>query len=184
MESLQEYRELFMKGDNSLLKHLYVRFHDDVLNVLKSKRLCRPQDTEGYFHEALIQFYERIAEGKLEEVSSVKNYLIGICINLVKRENTHKLKIEKKIDNVRLHLYNNYDYTSTASTKGVMMKKVKAALSTLSEKCQTIIIAYYLDRLTMKEIACYLGLSSGDVAKTLKSRCFKSLMKRIKSETL
>ncbi len=184
MESLKEYRELFLKGDNSLLKLLYTRFHDDILRVLKSKRLCPPEDTEGYFNEALIQFYERIAEGKLDKVSSVKNYLIGICINLVKRENAHKLKIEKKIDNVRLHLYDNFDYQLTETNKGLRMKRVNAALSTLSAKCQTILTAYYLDRLTMKEIASYLGLSSGDVAKTLKSRCFKTLMKNIKSETL
>jgi len=184
LESLQEYRQRFLKGDTSLLKELYLEFHDDVINVLKSKKLCPPSETDGYFNEAIIQFYERIAEGKLTEVNSIKNYLIGICINLVRRENVHKLKIETKVDNVRLHLYNNYDYDTTDQHAGLMMEKVKIALNTLSERCQAIIVAYYIDKLTMKEIATYLGLSSGDVAKTLKSRCFKSLMSTIKSDNI
>ena len=65
----------------------------------------------------------------------------------------------------------------------LMLAKVKKELSKLSERCQKIIIAYYIDGLTMREIATYLGLSSGDVAKTLKSRCFKTLLNYVKTET-
>lgn len=181
MIQLDTYKEKFLKGDNTPLKELYIEYHDDMARIIKAKRLCDPEKTEDFINDAFIQFYEKIVEGALTEVKSVKNYLIGICVNLKRRDTHHKLKIETKIDEIRLHMYNNYDYTTSDDHNSNLIKRIKSELSKLTDRCQEIIVAYYIDGLTMKEIGTYLNLSSGDVAKTLKSRCFKTLLNNIKS---
>ena len=95
-EIFEEYRKQFLKGDTSLLKKLYIDYHDDVLRVIIAKGFCPPEDAEGYYNEAMIQFYESVTEGKITELKSTKNYIIGICINLIRRENDFQLRIEKK----------------------------------------------------------------------------------------
>ena len=181
---LDKYRNQFLKGDNEALKQIYIEHHDDIIRILERKNICTKEEAEGFLTEAMIQFYESVSEGKLKEVKSLKNYIIGICINLKKRDNDGKLKIEKKVEEVRLHLYNNYDYKLTESYNKELIAKVKFHLSKLSKRCRDIIVAYYINSLTMKEVANYLDLSSGDVAKTLKSRCYKLLLKSIKSDTV
>ena len=183
MQNLEKYRAAFIKGDNTPLKDIFLDYHDDIIRIVMSKKLKVTEDQlEGHINEAMIIFYENIVEGKLTETPSIKNYIVGICINLVLRQNDSKLRIEKKIDEVRLHMYNNYHYVSNEENNDVMKNKAFLELAKLSKKCQTIIKAYYIDGLNMKEIAKYLSLASGDVAKTLKSRCFKQLMNNIKSE--
>ncbi len=183
MTSLEPYRKSFLAGDNSPLKEIYIKHHDDVLRVVASKNMCPAGDIEGYYNESIIILYESIVAGKVNEIKSLKNYLIGTCINLVLREKESKLKIEKRIDQIRLHLHSYDDYRVSEEDNQLLLRKTKHQLSKLSERCQQIIRAYYIDGLTMKEIALYLNLSSGDVAKTLKSRCFKTLMYNIKSGT-
>lgn len=184
MESLEKYRKAFISGDNSPLKDLYIEYHDDIIRVLTSKKLDASLDQlEGYLNDAFIILYERITSGQLLEVASVKNYLIGTCINLSRREVESKLKVEMKIDELRLHLYNNYDHKQNNDHQQALMKKVMIEMSKLSDRCQAIITAYYIDGLTMKEIAKYLALSSGDVAKTLKSRCYKKLLNGLRKKS-
>jgi len=180
---LEPYRRAFIKGDTSLLKKIYIDWHDDIVKVVASKNLCAAEEIEDIFNEALIQFFESVAEGKITEVKSLKNYLIGICINLVLREKQSKLRLIEKIEHIRLHLYNSYDYKRERPDNKNLIRSIRNKMSLLSDRCQEIIQAYYLDRLTMKEIADYLNLSSSDVAKTLKSRCFKKLVQLFQSKT-
>jgi len=181
-ENLIELREQFLKGNNVKLKELYKKYRDDVITVTLAKSNVDPLEVESHFNQALIIFYENVVSGKLEELTSIKNYLIGICININRREITYKSKLSEKVEEVRLLLYGENDNMKgdedTMRLKGIAMNAIK----NLTEQCQQIIISYYIDKLTMKEIATYLKLSSGDVAKTLKGRCFKKLLNLVKSE--
>ena len=81
---------------------------------------------------------------------------------------------------MRLLFYDNYDTSieDLERNEGLVALS-KKAFSLLTERCQKIITAYYIYNLSMKEIAAELELSSGDVAKTLKSRCYKYLLTEV-----
>ena len=101
-----------------------------------------------------------------------------------RREVSYHSRAAKKLNDVRLLLYNTNDYSQTDDYKAKLKSICYSAMEKLDSKCRKIIIAYYIDRLTMKEIATYMNLSSGDVAKTLKSRCYKKLISLIKNTSL
>jgi len=180
LENLESLREEFQSGNMNRLQEIYLEYHDDIVRIVKSKKLCDPAEVEGYFNECMIQFYEGICDSKILNIKSLKNLLVGICINLILREKDSRLRVEKKIDNVRLHLYEKYDHPSNDDNKAELIHKVKNEMKKLSDRCVKIITSYYINNLTMSEIANQLELSSGDVAKTLKSRCFKKLLTLIK----
>ncbi len=182
MESLSRIREEFVSGNTSKLKELYHDYHDDVIRIVLSKKLCGASEAESIFSESLLIFYDNVVSGKITEVSSIKNYLVGICVNSLRNELSAKFRFQDKVNEVRTVLYDNgYD-----APKKLHKEELKSicykAMSELSDKCKSIIEGYYLDRLSMKEIAQKMNLSSGDVAKTLKSRCFKSLMKIVQKQ--
>lgn len=180
-EELAQLRAQLIKDDTSQLKEFYKAYLTDCQNVLISKNLCDKEASKEIFTEALIIFHKNIVNSKIQELSSVRSYLISTCMNLARKQNQFVSKTQKKLDEVRLLFYKNNDTSiEERENKEDLIAICKNALANLSERCQKIILGYYIQNLTMKEIALNLGLSSGDVAKTLKSRCYKNLLKEVK----
>ena len=175
MTGLAELREEFLFGNTDRLKEIYQDYYDDVLHIVLSKDICSLSEAENAFSESLLIFYENVISKKLTEVKSLKNYLAGICINVIRNELYVKFRHQKKVNEVRLLLYDNGYHKPDTNIKEKLTEICSDAMHQLSEKCRQIIESYYLDRLSMKEVARKLDLASADVAKTLKSRCLKSL---------
>jgi len=181
-DSLEQLRKELILGDNTQLKDFYIKYIQDCINVLISKNLCSEEESKEVFTEALIIFHKNIINGKIQNLSSVRSYLISTCINLARKKNQYISKTQKKLDEVRLLFYDNNDTTiEERENKEDLISICQKALASLSERCQKIIVAFYIHHLSMKEIAQQLELSSSDVAKTLKSRCHKSLLKEVKN---
>lgn len=177
---LVQLRKELIQGDNSQLKDFYIKYIQDCTNVLISKNLSNTEASKEIFTEALIIFHKNIISGKIEELSSVRSYLISTCLNLARKKIQYISKTQKKLDEVRLLFYGNNDTTvEERENKEDLIGICKKALASLTERCQKIIVAFYIHHLSMKEIAQQLELSSADVAKTLKSRCHKSLLKEV-----
>lgn len=179
-QELRSLRSDFILKKNDYLQQLYQLYKADCIGFLKAKNYCDEPIAEGHFTEALIIFRNNVIQGKLTELSNMKSYLIGICINLVRADKYQEEKKIKKVDSVRLLLYNNDHNVIEEDDKEEMMQRCLFALSQVSERCQTILKAFYVHKLSMNEIAEELGLSSKDVAKTLKMRCYKSWIEAAK----
>jgi|GEM_PF-609823 len=179
-EQMAELRRQLLNGNTVQLEKFYVDYRIDVKAVLLSKGICSADEAMDYFSQALVIFYDNVMDEKIQELASVKNYLIGICVNLNRLKNTHKCKVDKKMDELRLLYYENNDTTiDDENFKNSLIDVSQKALKQLNEKCQKIIIGYYIHNWSMKQVALHLCLASSDVAKTLKSRCYKSLMKNV-----
>lgn len=64
-----------------------------------------------------------------------------------------------------------------------LLNLVTYAINTLGDKCQNIIKLFYLNKLTMEEIASEMGFASAGVAKTIKGRCYKKLIEEVRKQT-
>jgi len=178
-EELIELRRQLINGDNALLKDYYLQHKKDIVNFLLIKKYCNKESAEGHFADAIIVLRNNVVSKKIETLTNLKSYLISICVNLSRNENYKK---KRKEDQVRLLLHEkNYNINDKWDVKSERIEICKKALLTLSAKCQKILFGFYVHNLTMKDIAVELGLSSSDVAKTLKSRCYKSWMAEVKN---
>jgi len=167
--------------DHTTLNSLYAENKKDCFKILLSKSYASLDQAEQVYTDAILILRQNIISGKVTELTNPLSYLVSICRNLVRNENRSQLKKAKKEEQVRLLFYNNgYNEVEDTAEKTQRIQICKKALSTLTERCQQILTAYYVHRLRMKEIAEELGLSSGDVAKTLKSRCYKSWISAVK----
>jgi len=181
MSDLQSFKTALINGDNKELKEIYLLFRKDCISFLHKKGVTDPNYAEDHYTDAIIVLRDNIISGKLIELSNIKSYLLGICLNMARNENYIKSRKTKKESVVRLLLYdNNHDKVEDSKIKAERIKVCRTALNTLSTRCQKILILYYVHNLKMKEIADELNLSSGDVAKTLKSRCYKSWIEACK----
>lgn len=179
-EKLASIRAELISGNTTSIEDFYLSYRKDCENVLLSKNLSNSEGAIDIFTDALLILRQNLISGKIEELSSVRSYLISTCINIARKEIQYQRKTQKKLDDVRLLFYHN-KYTSTEEheIKADLIDLSKLAMSKLTERCQRIIIAFFVYQLSMKEIAEELELSSKDVAKTLKSRCYKYLLKEV-----
>lgn len=176
-EELNILRQKLLNRDNTPLDEFFIAYQKDCHKVLMSQKLCQEDETTDILIEALIVLRKNIISGKVEKITSIKSYLTAICINMAKKVNQQKLRTQKKVDDVRLLFYTNNDIgVEEQENKDALIELSMKALHSITEGCQKIIMAYYVYNLSMKEIAEEFGLSSSDVAKTKKSRCYKSLM--------
>jgi len=179
-KQMSVFRSQLLRGNSKLLENFYLEYRSDIKTVLLSKGICSADQAMDFLSQALVIFYDNVMDRKILELSSVKNYLIGICINLNRLKRTHQCKIDKKMDELKLLFYENNDTSiDDENYKNCLIKLSQKALKKLNEKCQKIIVGYYIHNWSMKEVAFHLSLASKDVAKTLKSRCFKTLMKNV-----
>lgn len=179
---LAELRKCLINGDNKRMKEIYLLYRQDCINFLRTKKVSDSSLAADHYTDAIMVLRKNIISGKLSEITNLKNYLLTTCLNVARNERYVEQRRSKKEATVRLLLYdNNHNVNEDKSIKVERIKVCKAALSTLSDRCQKILILYYVHKLRMKEIAEELDLSSGDVAKTLKSRCYKSWMAATKT---
>lgn len=182
IEEIKKLRISLIKGNNEGLKEIFLKYKADCLSFLRTKAVTDPKIGSDHYTDAIMVLRDNIISGKLTEITNLKNYLLTTCLNLARNEKYHQQRKSKKEAAVRLLLYgNNHNVNEDQGVKSERIKLCKAALLTLSDRCQKILVLYYVHQLRMKEIATELELSSGDVAKTLKSRCYKSWMAATKT---
>lgn len=179
-EKLATIRAQLINGDTSPIEEFYLSYKQDCINVLLSKNLSDLEGADDIYTDAVLILHKNLVSGKIQELTSARSYLISTSINLARKKIQYKTNTQKKLDDVRLLFYDNNDTTIEERTfNNDLIALSKKALSKLTDRCQKIIVAYYIHQLSMKEISEELDLSSSDVAKTLKSRCYKYLLKEV-----
>jgi RNA polymerase sigma factor (sigma-70 family) len=181
--NVEDVRKEMLKGENMALETFYIKCKSYCQNYLRKNFKMDNQEFNDLYIDALLVLRKNIIAGKLNSFNSLNSYILTICINLKKKKNTESSRIQKKSEEIKLLYYQNdpieFD-TPMISNNG---QRAKTSLEQLSEKCQKILIAYYVHNLSMKEIASELDFSSSDVAKTTKMRCHKKWIEYFNSKS-
>jgi len=61
--------------------------------------------------------------------------------------------------------------------KNYEIKKIKNLMEQLGTSCKTILIMFYIERYSMKDIAIRLNYANDQVARNAKSKCMSKLIK-------
>lgn len=180
-EELIRLRDDLLHHNSEQLEKIYLKHKHDCVTLLMSKMKVSQSEAEDIFTDALLIFRRNIISRKIQKLSSVKAYLNSTCINMVKESWNYENRIRKKEAAVRLLFY---EKNHTPLEEKVRIEELQEicdkAFRQLSKKCQRILIAFYVYKIPMKEIAEEFDFASGDVAKMTKSRCYKQWMKEVK----
>ncbi len=166
LKSLDEQRK------KAGLTYLHQRVYKTVRSFILRSRGSE-QDAEDFFHEGLIAFYMMVRKDKLGPEVNVEAYLYTICRNMWNKnimKKPRQLELSEEYNNIvseDLQLK-----TLLSNERSVLIKQL---LESLGEECHKILVHFYFDRLSMKEIVAQLNISGEAVAKNKKSNCMKKL---------
>lgn len=151
------------------------REHFDFLQRYILANSGNEQDAEDIFQEVMVAFVNLVQAGRFRGESSVKTFLYSlnknIWLNELKRRGravAREEKYEKQNDYPSLTAGALLEMTQA---KDALMKTVEA----LGENCKKILLLFYFENRSMKEIVEFLPYENEQVVRNKKSKCLKKL---------
>lgn len=166
-----------LDDDHHALKVLYKSHFPMVLNFILNNNGTE-QEAGDIYQEAIIIFYKKIRDNTFELNCKIKTFIYSICRRLW--FNTLK---EKKIQINRILDIENYIIIDKNEENEILdntrnFRIMNKSLVKLGEPCRTILIDFYINSISMKEIMLKMGYANTGTAKNQKYKCLQRL-KRI-----
>ena len=184
----QEFKDLveqLKRGNNSSLRFIFEEHAEYCINNLQRKTGCSQEEAEDILMDAIINFREKAIAGKISYMTSIRNYIYTVCINMQRVKYQSRKRIEGKRDEVMMFFQSEdkhgFDPDEADEETGRLINLSMQAFRALGENCQKILHMFYVDEMNMTDIAEKLGLANANVAKTTKSRCYKKWMENVKT---
>ena len=167
-------------GMDAAIKSIYREHFDSLTWIVKNNSGSR-QDAEDIFQEVLVSFIGLVQQGKFRGESTVKTFLFSMMkhtwLNELKkrgRSELRELKFEKARDQQETDV--SYLITEREAKKHVM-----DVVDQLGDTCKKILVMFYYENLSMKEILANLEYENEQVVRNKKYKCLKQLEQMITS---
>jgi len=136
------------------------------------------EDAEDIYQEALIVFYKKASAPDFKLTASINTYLYSICRFM----RNDQLKKQKKITLVSIEntTVDETAFVEILETEG-QFKQAEKIISELGKRCKELLMLFYFDRKTMKEIAQKMQYSSENTAKNQKYKCLETAKQKLKT---
>jgi RNA polymerase sigma factor (sigma-70 family) len=156
------------------IEYLY-RTHFEVLNVYVKQNKGSQQDAEDIFQEAIIAFIGLVQQNKFRGESSVKTFLFSInknmWLNELKRRNRANVREIKFETGKKLAAVDAGDYMTGREAR----QQIISVMDKLGNICKKILLAFYYENLSMKEIVQTMDYENEQVLRNKKYKCLKQL---------
>lgn len=151
---------------------LYDRLYEKVqAYILRNKG----DETEArdIFQESLLVLYKLAKQGRLTEVENAEAYLYTICRNRWLRHAQSRGKTVEITENH--HSIPVDEVTVTRIIDQERQQLLDRLLQSLGEVCYKILIYFYYEKKSMKEILDFMPFKTEQVIKNKKSNCLKKM---------
>lgn len=156
------------------IRFMYSEYYSTLSNFILQNN-GNEEDAEDVFQDVVMAFIHMVREERFRNESGIKTILFAftrnIWLNELKKRNRamkRDLNFETNKEIVEM------DVTHTIELRE-MNKSLLDLMDKLGETCKKILLAFYYDNKSMKEILEYLHYENEQVVRNKKSKCLKSL---------
>ncbi|HYF30764.1 MAG TPA: sigma-70 family RNA polymerase sigma factor [Chitinophagaceae bacterium] len=169
LAALRSNREL-----DKAIRFLYQQ-HFDALSIYIRQNSGNEQDAEDVFQEVIVSFIELVKQNKFRGDSSIKTFLYSlnrhIWLNELKKRNRMQVrntKYEQGREQVEADV-------STFIAGREARQQVMQVIDQLGESCKQVLLAFYYQDLSVKEMLAFLPYENEQVVRNKKYKCLKKL---------
>ncbi|HEV7781229.1 MAG TPA: sigma-70 family RNA polymerase sigma factor [Chitinophagaceae bacterium] len=166
---------------NEVIKTLY-RGNFSTLSWYVMNNSGSRQDAEDTFQEVLLSFIDAVQKGKFRGDSTVRTFLFSLnrftWLNELKKRGRTVLreeKFEKEQDKVQAD-------TGHLIDEREGREEVIRLVSELGEPCRKILVLFYYENLSMREILGSTGYENEQVLRNKKYKCLKQLEQMVNAD--
>ena len=169
-------------GTEEAIRFLY-REHFELLSRYILNNSGNEQDAEDIFQEVIVAFINLVQAGKFRGESSIRTFLFSlnknIWLNELKRKGRAMIREEKYEKQNEQPEVTADVAMEMGQTKVDLMKVIEE----LGENCKKILLLFYFENRSMKEIVAHLPYENEQVVRNKKSKCLKKLEQLITNDT-
>jgi RNA polymerase sigma factor (sigma-70 family) len=171
------------EGIDQAIRFMYRNYHD-FLSIYIQQHSGSREDAEDVFQEVVVAFIDLVQKNKFRGEATVKTFLFAlnrnIWLNELKKRKTSAVREMKFEQSKPEEEPGIADYIGAREGRQELMN----VLSGLGEVCQQILVAYYYQNLSMKEILETLHYESEQVVRNKKHKCMKKLEEMLQANPL
>lgn len=181
----QELVQALQSGKNidPVIKFLY-REHFEGLSMYITNNHGSRQDAEDIFQEAIVAFIALVQKDKFRGESSIKTFLYAInknmWLNELKRKDRASIR-DNKFESSK-------DLIDVDTIKQISDREAKMQIMGIMDKlgqvCKKILLNFYFDNLSMKEIMGTMNYENEQVLRNKKYKCLKQLEELLTADPL
>jgi RNA polymerase sigma factor (sigma-70 family) len=166
-----------LNGNNDVLSALYKKYYNIVLKFIlyNSGTSAAAQDI---YQETIIVLFESVKKPGFELKCQLQTYIFSIAKRLWLKELKKNGKTFLFKEAEENNLVDVSEDLKEFDEKEAEIEKMNNSLIDLGEPCSELIKDFYINKLSMEEIAEKFGYTNADNAKTQKYKCLQRL-KRI-----
>ena len=169
--------EKLKASDEEVLSDLYKRYIDPVSSYILRHGGTRDEAIDVY-QDAWLVLLENIKNNKFKGAATIETYLFSISKNLWLKEVRRKKANKSSTSHFRFFYNVSEDKIPNYSDVISIVQKV---INQMEGSCKSFVKAYYVEGLSLKELAIRFGLTEGS-AKVKKSRCLRKIKQMVDTE--
>lgn len=159
---------------DAAVRFLYRQYFEP-LSIYTRQNNGNEQDAEDVFQEVVVTFIEVVQQGKFRGESSVKTFLYSlnrhIWLNELKKRSrmqVRNVKFEKEKEQVDAGV-------SSFIAGREARQQVMDIIEQLGDACRQVLLAFYYQELSVKEMLEFLPYENEQVIRNKKYKCLKKL---------
>lgn len=167
-------------GMNQAIRYIYTSYFEDLSSLIIHNSGTR-QDAEDTIQEVIVTFIDIVRNGKFRGESSIKTFLVSLTRNVwlnslrkKERSSARDVIFEKQREQVEDNML---DHMAAQEKK----KQVLLLLEQAGEMCKKILLLFYFQEMSMKEMVAHLPYDNEQVIRNKKSKCLQKLSEQLKN---
>jgi len=175
----KEYIQRIKTNDRSVLGELFIEYQRMISGYIL-KNGGNKNDAEDVLQETIIVLWQKVSSDSLQLTVKLGTYLMAIAKNKWMAE----LRKRKRIVSQEIpdHISDGNPTSLDSLLSQEKIESVRQALNMLQPICKKLLLLYYFEEKSMKEISKILNLANTDVAKSKKYQCKKNFEEILKEQ--
>ena len=174
-------------NEKDLLEQAILQLYQDHSEVTRSFIMGKggtEQDADDIFQETIVSFIDSVQKGKFRQESGIRTFLISISKNLWYNE----IRKRQRSGNREKIFEMDRDQVEGSVAETIQDRELKQQLNQLlqelGESCRKILVLFYYENLSMKEIVLHLHYENEQVVRNKKYKCLQQLTDKMKQNPL
>ncbi|MBA2613257.1 MAG: sigma-70 family RNA polymerase sigma factor [Bacteroidetes bacterium] len=163
-------------GNNEVLNVLYKKYYNLVLKFIVNNSGTQ-EAAQDIYQETIIVLYENVQKPGFTLNCQLQTYIYSIAKRLWLKQLKKNSKTFLFKDDDENEVVDVTEDMTVYETKEAELEKMNQSLVELGEPCATLIKDFYVQKLSMDEIAEKFGYTNADNAKNQKYKCLQRLKK-------
>jgi RNA polymerase sigma factor (sigma-70 family) len=156
------------------IKFMYREYYG-LLKIYTCQNSGTDEDAQDIFQEVLVAFINLAQKDKFRGESSVKTFLYALNRNIWLNELKKRGRAERRDTIFEKEKDTEMMDVSYFIAQAEMQKQILTVVEELGETCKKILLAFYYENLSMKEILTTLSYESEQAVRNKKCKCLKQL---------